>query len=324
MKSTIAKSYTNIKIKYENLKEINRNIILTSFLGIVILFGGLLISNTIFNLLPGDPIRDYCSSFGLHGCSEGLIRQLAHQLGFIYCGLLGRYIYPFLRYLADLFTFNLGRSVFMVRQMPVKLMLMEKFPYTIAVSMFPMIVGISMGILLGINSVRKDGKRINKTLQIVCSFGILLPILLRVMVQIAGSIIYEFLGILVLTFAITAFIIWQTRYYIINRLYEKSIFSNTLITGRIIGFILVSYFLVDISINDVDAAFNTGGFGALLIRSIYVGDYWVINGCLVVIVILFSLITLISNLVFTYYKWTLYFYFSLDYQMRLKLDNNKY
>ncbi|MFX1477362.1 MAG: hypothetical protein ACFFCI_04450 [Promethearchaeota archaeon] len=288
----IKKSY-EIKKRRDNLKNFIKNILLTFLFGIVILFTGLFISYTILHLLPIDPITVSCQALGLHGlcCFKGcsLYDAIAHSLGFEYNHFFGVYYLPFYRFFEDLFMLNYGKSIIYASGKPVNIMLNETIPYTSVISLPPVIIGFILGIIIGKYSAKKRGKGKGKPLQVFFIFGILLPILIVLMPMLVFT---------------TAFITWQTRFYIVNRLYEKPIFTNTLFIGRIFWSLFFFYVLEDIGFYGVVFPYKTGGFGALLGKSIYFSDYWLLSGCLFVVIIMFVIITITSNLFLSYYKWT--------------------
>ncbi|MFW9866127.1 MAG: hypothetical protein ACFFEN_08530 [Candidatus Thorarchaeota archaeon] len=273
---------------YESIKNKIKNILLTLVLGIVILIGGLFISYTIFHLLPEDPIVKYLVSTGMHSWGEAAYAEAARKLGFKYNSFFDVYYMPFHRYLKDLFTYNLGRSYVYVRRMPVKMILKETILYTSVVSLLPIIIGIVLGIIIGRSSSKNRDKRKGKPLLISCVIGIFLPILLI------------FMPMLVLT---TVFITLQVRYFMVHKLYKKSIFTNTLFISRIFGFLLLFYILEDVGIYGAPFPYKTGGFGALLVESIYLSDHWLFRGCMLSLILILVIITLTSNFVLCFYKW---------------------
>jgi ABC-type dipeptide/oligopeptide/nickel transport system permease component len=295
------------KTHYKNLNNFIRNILLTFFLGIVILFAGLFISYTIFHLLPSDPILAYLRALGI-SWGEAHYHEIAHNLGFEYNHFFGVYYLPFYRFLENFFTGNYGTSIIYMRNRPVNIFLKETIPYTCVVSIIPIIIGIVLGIIIGRSSAKERDKGMGKPIQVFFIFGILLPILLM------------FKPMLVLT---TAFITWQTRYHIVHRLNEKSLFTNTLFTGRIFGFIFLFYILEDINIFGAVFPYITSGFGALLVISIALSEIWLLSGCLFVVIIIFVSITLISNLIFSYSKWKHKFVDSKKFPSSLMLELNR-
>lgn len=280
-----------VKKRYKNIKNNLKNILLSFIIAVVLLFGGLFISYTLFHLLPGDPICNLWRASGIHiYCSKNtaLYHEMAHELGFEYNHFFGVYYLPFYRFLEDFFTGNYGTSIIYVKNKPVNIFLKETIPYTCVVSLLPIIIGIVLGIIIGRSSAKERDKGMGKPIQVFFIFGILLPILLM------------FIPMLVLT---TAFITWQTRYHIVNRLKEKSLFTNTLFIGRIFGFIFLFYILEDINIYGAVFPYRTSGLGALLVISISLSEIWLLSGCLFIVIIIFVSVTLISNLIFSYSKW---------------------
>ena len=82
----------------------------------------------------------------------------------------------------------------------------------------------------------------------------------------------------------------------VNKSREKSVISNTIITGSVFGFIFMFSILIE-------TTFGLNGFVSLLIEAINLRDYWVISSSVFIMIIMFVIIILISNLAFTFYKF---------------------
>lgn len=88
-----------------------------------------------------------------------------------------------------------------------------------------------------------------------------------------------------------------TRSFMLNRSRDKSVISNSVVTGLVFGFIFMFTMLVEIT-------FGLNGFGSLLTEAIGLIDYWVISGMLNILIIMFVFITLISNVGYGLYKFS--------------------
>ena len=175
---------------------------------------------------------------------------------------------------------------------------MTKVPSILQLCILPVLVGVGLSILFGRVSSKVKGRWFDKLIQLFCILAISAPVFYIGMTlqynlcYVAG--LCSFVGNYVLPHSILlivipALIIWQTHPYFINRTHKKSVISNTLITGISLGFVLFVYTLLDIT-------FGLNGFGDLLVNSINFGSY---TGVLFVLIIIFFIVTLFSNLLFS-------------------------
>ena len=104
------------------------------------------------------------------------------------------------------------------------------------------------------------------------------------------------LPVFVLTLTSIALITWQARSYLLNKSRKKSILLNTAITGTTFGLIFMFVILIE-------TTFGKDGMSRLLIDAMDQLDYWLITGVLFVILIMFAITILISNLLFSFYKF---------------------
>lgn len=345
---------SNIIERYANIKEIYRHLILTLLIAISSLFIASTISFLLINLLPGDPVAAYLAAIGQHNPSASLYQQTKCQLG--YCDPL---IVQYFRYLGNLFTGDWGVSVSIDRNELVYDLIKTRIPRTIELSILPMIIGIGLGIFLGRISSKNRGTWLDKCIQIFCSFGISIPVFfLGMLLQytlgykaqifeptgylsndvesppfVTGFIILDailagqsnvigdylwhmVLPVFCLSIAMITTITWQNRAYMVRKSHKKTIISNTIVTGINFGFIFMFIVLLEVS-------FGLTGFGKLLIDSIMLYDYFVIAAYLSIIVVMFIIITLISNLLFILYKFLKSKYFDQKYETRVEDEGNK-
>ncbi|MFW9877731.1 MAG: hypothetical protein ACFFG0_31980 [Candidatus Thorarchaeota archaeon] len=104
------------------------------------------------------------------------------------------------------------------------------------------------------------------------------------------------LPIFTLTPAIIAFVAWRTRSSMEKKPTEKSILSNTMKTMMILGFIFSFYILVDMT-------FNLYGIGVLTIAGIFLGEAYLIMGCIFIFLIFSVIITFISSIVYSFVRF---------------------
>ncbi|MFX1574257.1 MAG: ABC transporter permease subunit [Promethearchaeota archaeon] len=347
MISNLIKSYANIKVIY-------RHLILTLLIAISSLFIGSMISFMLINLLPGDPVAAYLAALGQHNPSISLYQQTKCQLG--YCDPL---IVQYFRYIGNIFTGDWGSSVSITRGELVSDLIKTRLPPTIELSILPMIIGIGLGIDLGRISSIKKGTWLDRFIQIFCGLGISIPVFfLGMLLQynlgykeqlfeptgylsaelefppfetgfiildaiLAGqsNLIWDYLWHLVLpgfclSIATIATITWQTRAYMLRKSHKKTIVSNTIITGINFGFILMFIILLE-------TTFGLAGFGKLFVDALHLYDYFVIAAILATIIIMFIIITLISNLLFILYNLLKSKYFDKKSEFRVEDKRNK-
>jgi len=132
------------------LRNVIRNIIYTTILPVVTLFVGLIVSFLLSRLLPGDPVLAYLpSSF-----SPAQYNQMVQILGFD-----KPIIAQFFRYLAELISGDFGISGSINKGQPITLLILPRILNTIEFTIFPIVLGLIAGILLGILSVRDSVNR---------------------------------------------------------------------------------------------------------------------------------------------------------------------
>ncbi len=281
-----------------SINQIHRNIILTFLIAIVSLFVGLDIIFLFTRLLPGDPVATYLAAMGVHNPSQDIIQQMECQLG-----LCDHIIVQYFQFIGTLFTGNWRISVSLNSGIKVTDLIVEPILKTVGLISLPLIIGGGLGVFLGRISSKNKGKWKDKTIQLFSILGISLPVFFLGMV-FQYSLCYELricepwgisaLPIEILTFTFTAFIAWQVRSYMTNASHETSLLSNTIKTGINFSFIFIFYLLVE-------ETFNIYGFGSVLIAAFLQYDPFLLTGCLFVIIIMFVIITVISNLIFSFY-----------------------
>lgn len=322
---------------YLKIKHLYRNIIYSFIIGISIFFIGSIIVFSIFHLLPGDPVLVYLISHGVHSPSPALIAATKKQLG-----LDQPLILQYFKFLWDFFTGNWGDSVSLARGVEVLTLLKRRAPFTIDLLILPLIFGMGahviLGIWLGKTSYKLRSKWSGNVIQILSGFGIAIPIFfLGMLFQyyfciygpfpatgykkpgftdpkyktgfyiidaiLAGELgkIYDYLlhlaiPLFILTITSIALISWQTHSFLRNKTHKKSIISNTVMMGTIFGFIFMFIIIIE-------TTFSLYGMGRLFIDAINQTDYWLITGVLTSIVVLFVIICVISNIIFSFYKF---------------------
>ncbi|MFX1573770.1 MAG: hypothetical protein ACFFB0_13555 [Promethearchaeota archaeon] len=281
-----------------SINEFHRNIILTIFIAIICLFVGLYIIFVFTRLLPVDPVASYLAARGIHNPAEGAYQQMKCQLGF--CDSI---TVQYFKYISDFFTGNWRISVSLYSGTKVTDIFGETIPKTLGLISLPLIIGGGFGFFLGRISSRNRGTGKDKIIQVFSILGISLPIFFLCGI-FQYALCYELkiceptgisaLPIEILTFTLTAFITWQVRSYLTNKSYEKSLLLNTIKTGISFSYIFMFWLLVEVT-------FNIYGFGTILIYAISQYDYFLIRGSLFLIIIMFVIVTISSNLIFSIY-----------------------
>ena len=265
-------------------------------------------------------------------------------------------------YFADFFSGDWGTST-ETHWVGIKItkLLRPRFGRMIDACVLPVVIGLALGILLGRVSSRNKNTRKDKVIQIFSIFGISIPVfwmgtilqyfltfqielfpsagyrtwgpedprpitgsrfidlLLAGEMDLLGDYVYHLiLPGFVLTIATIALVTWQARSYMVNEFHEKSIISNTTITAVTFGFIVTSYLLIE-------STFNLYGVADLLYLSV---DYWdvelfLLRGLLFTFLIFFVIITFISNLLFTLYRFLKSKYLEKKGESRVEVDTNK-
>ncbi|MFX1324229.1 MAG: hypothetical protein ACFE8N_04685, partial [Promethearchaeota archaeon] len=209
---------------------------------------------------------------------------------------------------------------------PVNGILRSSFPRMIEIMILPLVIGFSLGKLL--KRVLLNHNRMRKTFKVLGVIGIATPIFLfgvylqHIFIRIlpvnewrghtaplvtgflildsiiAGEwylvnqiAVYYILPTLFLTILIT---IVTARKTITNpRHYTQidSIFSNSLQTGIMFSLIFTYYILVD-------RTFHLGGFSYPLLTALMIPDFYLLQGCMFIIIILFVISIFISNIIF--------------------------
>ena len=293
-----------------------------SFLQAFLLFFiGLLISFFIFHFTFGDPILN----------RVGYIDPAVLEAERIRIGYYDPIGIQFLKYINNFFTGNWGNSYLLKPGKPVTEFLRESISNTFEIMLLPLLIGLG-GFKLGSIWARKRKKVGGKILTPFITIGVSVPLIflgpmlqiffgmyteLPVMFRVTpgfsappyvtgffllDSIIsgdwplvfdvisHSILPWLILSIVITALILKQARTRIESDPRKNSIVSNSLIVGKMFGYLFVFTIIIDIM-------FILGGFCYWFLQSFFQGDPFVINGCILVIVILFSFTLLLANLV---------------------------
>ncbi|MFX1479283.1 MAG: hypothetical protein ACFFCI_14210 [Promethearchaeota archaeon] len=322
--------FTRYKIVNLDKQVLTKNIILSLIIAFSFLFIGLIISFFFINLMPGDPILAYLP---IGRPNPELYDYWRHELWFD-----RPFIMQVFKYLADLFIGNWGFSTSISPRQDVWSLLALRTPRTIDLLIIPTIIGVVIGILIGKISFKFRKTREGKVLQgilILCvsipifSFGIFLKKYLAIdmnmfpvhgyktseygdpefvtgfriidalisgqFYMVTDYLYHLFLPVLCLTIATVALIAYFTRSQMEKKENVKSIFSNSMYMVWIFTFIFTYCILIE-------TIFGLGGIYETFINAIREADYYVLRSSIYIIIMIFVVVMLISNLIFAILK----------------------
>jgi len=149
------------------IENVKRNLIYSILLSSLGLFLGLILSFFLTLSFPGDPVLAYLPEGHINWT---IYEQMKQQLG-----LNDPIFLQFIRYVAELFTGNLGISFSIARGKPVFELLADKTLVTFGFSLLPLIFGLIAGIFLGILSIKVRNRYVKLLIQILIVLGISMP-----------------------------------------------------------------------------------------------------------------------------------------------------
>jgi peptide/nickel transport system permease protein len=310
------------------------NIVITIAIGGTIFFIGTIISFNVFLFLPGDPVYALLESMGIIDPLPEVVAAYRHSLGFD-LPIFIRYF----RYLTDLITGNWSTSISVARGLPTWNLIAVRFPRTIDIMMVSSIIAVGCGLILGRFLAKNRGSIQDRVIQLVCIIGFSLPIFFLGMLfqyylafqfpifpstyyknidfedppfvtgfyiidallsgqfyKIPDYIYHLTLPVICLTIISFSLVTIITRSYMINQSRDRSVISNSVVTGFLFVFMFMFVILLE-------STFGLNGFGSLLVQAINLIDYWVISAMLNIVIIMFVIITLISNFGYSLHKF---------------------
>ncbi|MFW9999486.1 MAG: ABC transporter permease [Candidatus Hodarchaeota archaeon] len=134
---------------------------------IPVLFGVLTITFILSKLMPGDPVQ--------------ALLPIQHTMDqywamYRYLGLDKPLIVQYFRYLADLFTGNWGASFAINRGVPVWDLIWERFPRTIELSVFSILIAAFIGVRTGVVAAKHRNKWQDTTFRGIALLGVSIPV----------------------------------------------------------------------------------------------------------------------------------------------------
>ncbi|MFX1344834.1 MAG: ABC transporter permease subunit [Promethearchaeota archaeon] len=272
-----------------------RNIIFSFLIVFFILFIGVSASFIVSKLMPGDPVIPYLPPMFTQEQYEAMEEAL---------GLDKHIIIQFFRHIGNFFIGNWGISTYIVGS-KVSLQIIIAVSRMIGLFIFPLIIGVGAGILLGRYSYRYRGRWKDKLIQIFTALGISIPVFFFGMVlqfffsfkiNIFSPIGNYAVPMYIMTISTFTLTTWHTRSQMVNKPYETSVLPNSIKIAQTFGYMFMFYLLLDVT-------FNLGGMGSLLLNAINHFDYYLLTGVLFGLIIITAILALIANLIFSYNKF---------------------
>jgi len=138
---------------------------------IPVLFGVLTLTFILSRLMPGDPVGSLLQARGIARPTPEIYNRLKQQLG-----LNDPLLIQYFRYLAELFTGNWGVSVSIEWNVPVWDLFIERFPRTLDLAIFSMIIAAFIGTKAGIISAKYRNKPPDTIVRGFALIGVAIPL----------------------------------------------------------------------------------------------------------------------------------------------------
>jgi peptide/nickel transport system permease protein len=283
---------------------------------IIVLFFVILIAFSLIRMAPGSPARMLLPD----SATEEQVREMEIKLG------LDKPLYvQFFRYVADVAQGNLGVSI--IYKIPVARIIGQRFPYTLRLTLFTVILGCSLAIPLGIIAGSNRGRPTDFFAMFFALLGqSMSPVWLAVFNVFVFSVwlgifpalgtggpIYYILPVLTLGYPMAAEITRIGRSGMIDTLGEdyitatyakgvsrnkvnwKYAFKNALIPIVTLVGIQIGTYLSGTVV--VETVFSWSGIGQLLYQAIGNRDYALVQSLLLISAVFFTVINLIVDII---------------------------
>jgi peptide/nickel transport system permease protein len=281
----------------------------------------------IMQLLPGDPAR---IMLGLDA-SEEQIEQFRKEMG------LDKPIpVQYMTWLGGVITGDLGRSI--VQRNDVSQMILSRLPVTLQLGVYAIAMALIISIPAGIIAAVKRGTAIDSVIVFLCNTGLSVPnfwlAILAVYLfsmtlgwlpvhgyvplgeDVVGHLKHIFLPALILSTNSLAALTRQTRSAMLEvirqdyirtarskGLAEKYILMKHAFRNALIPIITVLGLALSSTIGYtvlIETVFNIPGMSRLLVNSLFSQDYPVVQGCVLIIGIIVSVINLVVDMMYRY------------------------
>jgi peptide/nickel transport system permease protein len=278
-----------------------------------------LLTFTLLHMLPGDPAVVLLGE----RATEATIAQLHHQMG-----LDQPILVQFWRYLVSLATLNLGDSLTM--RIPVATLLVQRLPVTLGLTFYALLLALLIAVPLAFAAALHEGGIADAVIQVASQIGLSMPVfylgLILLITLAAGlgwfpvggigdSFISDiralFLPALTLALSLSALLMRNLRAALVEVLQAefisfaraKGLPRRLLLLRHVLRNALVSTLtLLGIRISGLvggavitETVFAIPGVGRLMIDSIFARDYAVVQGTILVIAVLVSLVFLATD-----------------------------
>jgi peptide/nickel transport system permease protein len=278
-----------------------------------------LLTFTLLHMLPGDPAVVLLGE----RANEATIAQLHHQMG------LDQPIpVQFWRYLVSLATLNLGDSLTM--RIPVATLLVQRLPVTLGLTFFALLLALLIAVPLAFAAALHEGGIADTVIQVASQIGLSMPVFylgLILLITLAAGLGWFpvggigdsffsdiralFLPALTLALSLSALLMRNLRAALVEVLQAefvsfaraKGLPRRLLLLRHVLRNALVSTLtLLGIRISGLvggavitETVFAIPGVGRLMIDSIFARDYAVVQGTLLIIAVLVSLVFLATD-----------------------------
>jgi peptide/nickel transport system permease protein len=278
-----------------------------------------LLTFTLLHMLPGDPALVLLGD----RATDATIAQMHHQMG------LDQPIYvQFWRYLIGLATLNLGDSLTM--RIPVASLLAQRLPVTLGLTFYALLLAMLIAVPLAFAAALREGGIADTFIQVVSQIALSTPVFylgLILLITFAGNLGWFpvggighsfledvralFLPALTLALSLSALLMRNLRAALVEVLQAefvsfaraKGLPRRVLLIRHVLRNALVSTLtLLGIRISGLvggavitETVFAIPGLGRLMIDSIFARDYAVVQGAILVIAVLVSLVFLVTD-----------------------------
>jgi len=274
---------------------------------------------TLLHMLPGDPAAVLLGE----RADEATIAQLHHQMG-----LDQPMPVQFWRYLVSLATLNLGDSLTM--RIPVATLLLQRLPVTLGLTFYALLLALLIAVPLAFAAALREGGIADTVIQVASQIGLSMPVFylgLILLITLAAGLGWFpvggigdsffsdiralFLPALTLALSLSALLMRNLRAALVEVLQAefvtfaraKGLPRRLLLLRHVLRNALVSTLtLLGIRISGLvggavitETVFAIPGIGRLMIDSIFARDYAVVQGTLLVIAVLVSLVFLATD-----------------------------
>jgi peptide/nickel transport system permease protein len=287
-------------------------------IGVTVLLVALL-TFTLLHMLPGDPAAVLLGE----RATEATIAQLHHQMG-----LDEPMPVQFWRYLVSLATLNLGDSLTM--RIPVATLLIQRLPVTLGLTCYALLLALLIAVPLAFAAALREGGIADTVIQVASQIGLSMPVFylgLILLITLAAGLGWFpvggigdsfladiralFLPALTLALSLSALLMRNLRAALVEVLAAefvsfaraKGLPRRLLLLRHVLRNALDSTLtLLGIRISGLvggavitETVFAIPGVGRLMIDSIFARDYAVVQGTILVIAVLVSLVFLATD-----------------------------